>query len=142
MSFQDFFLQLEWRGNGFGSYCDLAKFSDVSKCRVSDDTDLAHFLERVDERDVEKEIWWGDSVEMGTSRGINPNFVVDAEQSSPLFHVPEVAPVPSKLWPEVQRHVATLSWVRGVSCFRTNVAEVIAVSRVKLGSGSPVPKKL
>jgi len=56
MSFQDFFLQLEWRGNGFGSYCDLANFSDISKCRVSDDTDLAHFLERVDERDVEKEI--------------------------------------------------------------------------------------
>jgi hypothetical protein len=63
---------------------------------------------------------------MRTSRGINPNFVVDAEQSSPLFHVPEVAQVPSKLWPEVQRHVPTLSWVRGVSCFRTNVAEVIA----------------
>jgi hypothetical protein len=56
MSFQDFFLQLEWHGDGFGSYCDLANFSDVSKSRVSDDTNWVHFLEGVDERYVEKEI--------------------------------------------------------------------------------------
>jgi hypothetical protein len=57
LSFQNFFLQLEWCENRLGSYCDLANLiSDVSKSRVSDDTDLAHFLERVDERYVGKEI--------------------------------------------------------------------------------------
>jgi len=57
MSFQDFFLQLEWCENGFGSYCDLANLiSDVSKSRVSDDSDLAYFLEGVDESYLEKEI--------------------------------------------------------------------------------------
>ncbi len=44
-------------------------------------------------------------MEMGTRRGISSNFVVDAEQSSLLFHVPEVAQLPCKLGPEVQRHV-------------------------------------
>jgi hypothetical protein len=57
MSFQDFFLQLEWCENGFGSYCNLANLiSDVSKSRVSDDSDLAYFLEVVDESYLEKEI--------------------------------------------------------------------------------------
>ncbi len=85
--------------------------SDVSKSRVSDDTDWVHFLEGVGEHYVEKDIWGGDSVEMGTRRGISSDFVVDAEQSSLLFHVPEVAQLPSKLRPEVQRHVGKQSWV-------------------------------
>ncbi len=118
------------------SYCDLANLiSDVSKSRVSDDTDLAFFLEGVDESYIEKEIWGGDSVEMGTRRGISSNFVVYAEQSSLLFHVPGVAQLPSKLWPEVQHHVGKQTW--GVSCDGTNVAEVIAVSRVQVGIRKP-----
>jgi len=97
MSFQDFFLQLEWHGDGFGSYCDLANFSDVSKSRVSDDTDLAHFSEGVYELFVEKEIRGSDLSEMGTGSGISSKFVVDAEQSSSPFHVREVAQIPFKL---------------------------------------------
>ncbi len=111
--------------------------SDVFKSRVSDDTDWVHFLEGVDERYIEKEIWGGDSVEMGTRRGISPNFIVDAEQSSLLFHVPEVAQLPSKLWPEVQRHVGKQTWVWGVSCVGTNVAQVIALRRVQVGIRQP-----
>ncbi len=65
MSFQDFFLLLEWHGDGFGSYCDLANFSDVSKSRISDDTDLAHFSEGVQELNVEKENRGADLSEMG-----------------------------------------------------------------------------
>lgn len=69
MCFEDFFLQLQWHGNGCGcgSSCDLANFSDVSKSRVSDDTDLAHFIEGMDELSVEKEIRGGDLVELRTS---------------------------------------------------------------------------
>ncbi len=137
MSFQDFFLQLEWHGDGFGSYCDLANFSDVSKSRVSDDTDLAHFSEGVQELFVEKEIRGSDLSEMGTGRGISSKFVVDAEQSSSLFHVPEVAQIPFKLWLEVQRHIGKQTWVWGVSCVRTNFAEVIAVSLVQVGIRPP-----
>ncbi len=137
MSFQHFFLQLEWHGDGFGSYCDLANFSDVSKSRVSDDIDLAHFCEGVYELFVEKEIRGSDLSEMGAGLGISSKFVVDAEQSSSLFHVPEVAQIPFKLWLEVQRHVGIQTWVWGVSCVRTNFAEVIAVSRVQVGIRQP-----
>ncbi len=142
--FQDIFLQLQWHGNGCGcgSSYDLANFSNVSKSRVGDDTDLAHFIDGLDELSVEKEIRRGDLVALGTSCWISSNFVVDAEQSSLQSHVPEVAQVPSKLWLEVQRHFGVHPWVWEVTYVGTNVAEEIGVSRVQVGIRQPRAQKV